>query len=163
MASAMVALANITLGSTAATVTFSSIPATYRDLVLVATMTNGNAGNGVAALRYNSDTGTNYTNIGAYGEAPSATGSYSNTVSYQYLSLTSLNATNPTTVKIDILDYATDKHKTLIGRTNYPTENTGMLASRWASTSAITSLNIFLNGTATFAAGNTFTLYGIVS
>ena len=52
-------IATTTLGSTAATITFSSIPATYTDLriALVGSLSGGgNYGN----LRFNSDSGSNY-------------------------------------------------------------------------------------------------------
>lgn len=158
-------LATITLGSAAATVTFGSIPSGYRDLRLVCVMTSGNGGNGVVAIRYNGDTAANYLNVGMYGEATSATGSYANTVSYQYMSSTSIQTTEATTSTLDIMDYAqADKHKTFIGRSGTSgatVSNVVATASRWASTSAVTTLNIFINGTGTFAAGSTFVLYGV--
>jgi hypothetical protein len=56
--SAYTALANVTLGSSAASVTFSSISQSYRDLVLVITATTSAVDN--AFIRFNSDSGSNY-------------------------------------------------------------------------------------------------------
>jgi hypothetical protein len=49
-------LATVTLGTTAASVTFSSIPATYRDLIFVLSGLGGSAN---ITLRYNGDSGSN--------------------------------------------------------------------------------------------------------
>jgi len=128
-------------------------------------MTSGNGGNGVAALRYNSDTGTDYWNVGMYGDQ-SGTGSYANNVSYQYLSSTAIQTTNQTLTKVEILDYAqTDRHKLLVGKTGLTAgayANIMPVSSRWASNAAITSLNIFQNGSGTFNTGDTFMLYGVL-
>jgi hypothetical protein len=57
--SAITPLANITLGSAAASVTFSSIAATYKDLYLVAQTGLSSAGQTVN-VQFNNDTGANY-------------------------------------------------------------------------------------------------------
>ena len=59
MASTYTPIATTTLGSNQSTVTFSSIPSTYTDLVLVCNATVSSA-NGTWYLEFNSDTGTNY-------------------------------------------------------------------------------------------------------
>jgi hypothetical protein len=55
------ALANLTLGTAASSITFSNIPATYRDLILITSARSSTTATGVDAifLRYNSDTGSN--------------------------------------------------------------------------------------------------------
>ena len=54
-----IALATTTLSSAVGSVTFSSIPAGYRDLVLVAEgLTSGATSN--VRMQFNSDTGNNY-------------------------------------------------------------------------------------------------------
>jgi hypothetical protein len=52
-------IATTTLGSTTATVTFSSISGAYTDLVLVERLVKSITG-GSLQVRFNSDTGTNY-------------------------------------------------------------------------------------------------------
>ena len=159
MANAMVALANITLGSSAATVTFSSIPATYRDLRLVI---NGKTtiGQYSTIFEINGDTGSNYYRVYFTGNGSTTTSATSATT-YAILA-----DENPTTPGIDILDFmdysATDKHKSIIYRNNVADTSSGAGALRWANTAAITSFKIG-SGASTWMAGSTFSLYGIVS
>jgi hypothetical protein len=57
-------IASTTLGSAAASVTFNSIPATYKNLVVVALAKSAPATNFEdILLRFNNDSGTNYANI----------------------------------------------------------------------------------------------------
>jgi hypothetical protein len=61
------------------------------------------------------------------------------------------------------MDYsATDKHKTGLHRYGIPSDSVLTTATRWASTSAVTSLLVFPR-TGSFNIGSTFNLYGIVS
>jgi len=65
------------------------------------------------------------------------------------------------------MDYsATDKHKTVLvkrGVSDATGYSVGMEAGRWASTSAITSINIFDQSGDTFDAGSSFALYGVAA
>jgi hypothetical protein len=56
-----VAIAEQTLGTAAASVTFSSIPGTYTDLVLVLSVQD--ASGNTFALQFNGDTSTNYSTV----------------------------------------------------------------------------------------------------
>lgn len=155
------ALANITLSSSASSVTFSSIPGTYRDLVLVITaQRTGSPIN--MGLRFNGDTGSNYTGVymtgTGSGTPPSGTLSSTNAQIdvYPYAPSTGFN-----NYIIHIMDYsATDKHKTFLRRTNEASLATEAAAHRWASTAAITSINLAMSSMNT---GSTFALYGIAS
>jgi hypothetical protein len=153
------ALANITLGSSAATVTFGSIPATYRDLIVVINF-GTTASVGDVGIRFNGDTGTNYTYVEAFGSG-SSTGSSAGSRSYNVIGyLTSV--TRIATIA-QIMDYsATDKHKTTLTRENDAAGTLRMLATRWANTAAVTSLSI-ITQTNTFATGSTFSLYGVIA
>jgi len=71
-------LATITLGSTASSITFSSIPATYRDLIIV-----GNPLGAEAAARFNGDSGSNYNGVQMWGNGSNPlSSSFSATSSY---------------------------------------------------------------------------------
>jgi hypothetical protein len=71
-------IATTTLGSAASSVTFSSIAGTYTDLRIVySTVSSADAGN---YLRFNSDSGSNYSNTTLFGNGSSA-GSNRNTSS----------------------------------------------------------------------------------
>ena len=154
-----VPLANITLGSAASSVTFSSIPATYRDLVLVA---NGkfSSSNSLVRIRVGNgslDTGSNYTSVYANStpESQSATETYWTLGRWDNVEGTMIT---------HIMDYsATDKHKTALSRRGSASfSNVQMNASRWANTAVITTVSV-LSTDNTYAAGSTFALYGIAS
>lgn len=160
--SAWTPLANITLGSAQASVTFSSISGTYRDLVLVCHYLAASSGS-YPVIRFNSDTSdANYRFVEVVGNGTSASSSSGNGLYFGNNYQPSDN-TNPQPVVIQILDYsATDKHKTALLRTNASTQGVSILAGRWANTAAITSITIngnFVN----IAAGSSFALYGVSS
>ena len=163
------ALANITLSSSAASVTFGSIPSTYRDLVLIASVRSAASGTGdVMRVRINSDTSSsNYPRIGMYGTG-STTGSFSATTDPGLIlqSTAAGSASNTFDINIvQIMDYsATDKHKTVLIRQSEATTTVVVAqAARWANTAAITSLNIVTDGGDNIASGSSFALYGIES
>jgi hypothetical protein len=148
-----IALATVTLGSTDSEVVFSSIPATYRDLVLVAVHTS-NTGGADTGIRFNSDTGSNYSMV----RMTSAPASASATQSYAY---SGDNNPDRRTVITQIMDYAqTDKHKTLLTRYAGFNDTTMAIAARWANTNAITTVSIFPSG-GSWTSGSTFSLYGV--
>ena len=155
-----VALANLTLGSSASSVTFSSIPNTYRDLVLVFQgTTNGGGAMGLGA-RFNSDTGSNYSNVFMAGDGSSAS---SGSGTSDRMDIGFVSGTRGNTL-FNIMDYsATDKHKTSLARYNNSAVQTVARAYRWANTNAITSINLYNSSgnSETFASGSSFALYGI--
>ena len=160
------ALATVTLGGTASSVTFSSIPATYRDLVLV--MNGSPSSNDYPTLssRLNGDTGANYSRVRMYGTGSSTASSAADGFTgLQLSSYTGIGSstTSHSVVIANLMDYsATDKHKTAIVRSGNNTEGVEATASRWANTAAVTSWQIFVN-VGGFASGFTFSLYGIAS
>lgn len=153
-----IALANITLGSSASSVTFSSIPATYRDLVLRANYST--AANSTSQIQLNSDTGSNYSTKLFRGDGTNA---YFNSFTTSFIQPS--NGTGEASgtrnlYSLQIMDYSTtDKHKTTLITMNNPS-HIQIQANRWANTAAITSIYLY---NATFSAGSTFTLYGIAS
>ena len=155
-------LANITLGATATSVTFSSISQSYRDLVLV--LNGKSTATADLAFQVNSaNTNYNYVHMTGTGSAASSSSRTNGDYiipSYGVISSISANQTN---CIINLMDYsATDKHKTMLLRTSDSSQAVSAEAARWASTSAITSIACFALGT-TFAIGSTFALYGIAS
>ena len=150
-----VPLATETLSATDASVTFSSIPATYRDLILV---WNGQA-TGSVGVRINGDTGTNYPVVIVRDNT-------STSLTNQTALLTSQSGWSSNTdamFTMQFMDYSvTDKHKTTLMRSGV---NTGalevhMAATRWANTNAITSLNVFTYS-GSMNVGATISLYGL--
>ena len=156
-------IASTTLTGTQTTVTFSSIPGTYRDLIVIISAL---ASNNVSSpyLTINADTGANYNRVRMSGDGASTfsnaqTGQTSALLRYQG----GISNTTPTPIIIDFLDYsATDKHKTFLSKCQNAAAATDITAHRWASTSAITTLAFDLGGL-NWAAGSTFSLYGVIA
>jgi hypothetical protein len=156
-------LATVTLGSAAASVTFGSIPTTYRDLIIV-TDTLNSSGSENMKMRFNSDTGGNYSMIGLRGNGSSpSSGSLSNQSVGYADNLAFGDASNRHNHIIQFLDYSTtDKHKTFLSRASNASRGVDSIAGRWASTSAITTIRLFYE-VGNITSGSRFDLYGIVS
>jgi hypothetical protein len=159
-----VALATTTLGSAASTVTFSSIPATYKDLVVIVVGSPADTSYSEIGMRLNSSTLTcSFVRMNANGSSTSSGGNSSAT----YLSVASAYGTGPSTssrfnLLCNIMDYsATDKHKTVLSRSNVPDAGLEANASRWPSTDAVNSVSVFTTVGAGFATGTTISLYGV--
>ena len=165
MTTAWVPLAEITLTSTDSEITFGSIPNTYRDLIVVFQYTSTSS-NPLLTIRFNGDSGSNYSFVNMIGSSFGAPSSSSSTLTSIYPEAG--NQSGPGTElgrgiwKFEIMDYsATDKHKTVLQRHNSIQASgtwTTAQASRWANTSAITSINF--NTSVAMAIGSTFALYG---
>ena len=161
-----VALATTTLSSAASTITFSSIPGTYTDLRLVISNAKITATTGFYIyLRFNSNTGTNYSFTSLYGSGSSV--STANTTSQTSLAtmvLADLSTTLPTFVTADIFSYAGSTNKTVLMTCSNDKNGSGYVersVGLWRQTSAITSITMLLDGS-TFQADTTATLYGIL-
>jgi hypothetical protein len=153
-------LATVTLGSTTLSVTFSSIPATYRDLIIVfdGSTTATSAG---GTLRYNGDSANNYSFVAMFGTGSSAGSDLNTTTNSSIFNFTT--TTSKSTSVVQIMDYsATDKHKTALSRSGQANGYVLAYANRWANTAAITSVEVSVNA-GNYAAGSTFSLYGIAS
>ena len=150
-------IATQTLGSAASSVTFSSISGTYTDLrIIYATTASGDAGN---YLRFNSDTGSNYSRTGLYGNGSSAGSNRDTNATGIYGPFTMSSAITSNT--IDIMNYSnTTTNKTCLVRAGAANNSTLASVGLWRSTAAITSVSITCDG-ANFTSGSTFTLYGI--
>jgi hypothetical protein len=163
---AMTPLATITLGAAQATVTFSGIVGTYRDLMLVAQPIS-TADFISLRLRINGNASSIYNNVYANGDGSNANSSSNTNAAYAFLGGSSAWATSSglSNMTLHFLDYsATDKHKSFLERTNIPSgtfSGTNMVAHRYADTAAITSLQFSFN-TGNIAAGSVFTLYGVL-
>lgn len=156
------ALATITLQSASSEVFFTSIPGTYRDLVLVSLNATQNESFRQYRLQVNGDTGGNYSIARLDGNGSAASGSVDSGQIEVTLFSTGTGSTFATIIS-HFIDYsATDKHKTMLHRINAPDATVGVSASRWASTAAITSIRVFTPA-GQFQAGSTFVLYGRVS
>ena len=160
------ALATVTLASASSSVTFSSIPATYRDLVIITNQTMVSGSGYDTSLRFNADSGSNYSNIYALGTGSGSPISGVQSLTFADCGFMNSFVSNPFNRIINIMDYsATDKHKTLISRASNPGsgEQVSMYANRWANTAAITSVQVFSGSGNSYAIGSTFSLYGVIA
>jgi len=151
-------------------ISFSSIPSTYRHLQVRAfhRATTG-AGDGTIFMRFNSDSGSNYSSHRLYGYGGSL-GSDSSVNATAVSAGHSMGATPSLqgfSVMInDILDYANaSKYKTVrsLAGTDLNGDASGAIffnSGNWRSNSTITSITITTNQTS-FAQYSTFALYGI--
>jgi len=149
-------LATVTLTSSASSVTFSNIPATYRDLILVSTITSSI--NTDILIRFNSDLNeSNYPVVFMRGTGSAADSGTNNARIGFAFTGTSIQ------VNTQIMDYsATDKHKTILSRDGNAGNQTVARAMRWANASAINNVQVAA-GTGNFATGTTLSLYGVIA
>lgn len=148
------ALATTTLDSAANSVTFASIPSTYRDLILVADIAPSTNGQFILSLN---GSGSNFSTQRFFGG--SVLGAYADVGVGNNVGEFKATDTRPSII-IQLFDYAqTDKHKVALTRSN-GLDRVMMYAVRWASTAAITSLTIGGNA-ANFNSTSTISLYGI--
>jgi hypothetical protein len=151
-------IASTVLGSSVSSVTFSSISGSYQDLVAVVTATT--SVNAQLRVRPNGQT-TNLSSVTAEGNG-STTASVAYGANIGELNLYNNLGSAPSVQIIQFSDYAmTDRHKNLFIRANRAGTGVSMTAGRWASTSAITSIDLLPDG-GTFSSGSTFYLFGIV-
>ena len=153
-------------GSTTNKITFSSIPGTYTDLVLISLARSAIAQtNDFLFMQPNGDTASNKSFTRFIGDGSSVvTARTSNDAYLQWGQVTgSLTASGIFAVSIGhIMNYAnTTTNKSIIARADLGTQSAMAFAGLWSSTSAITSLDIYAGGLNNYVAGSTFSLYGI--
>lgn len=164
-------IASTTGSGNPTSITFSSIPGTYQHLQL-RYMASRNSSTSVlnVFIRFNSDTGSNYSRhyLKGNGSTVSASGAATQTRGYigDALGASTLSDTFGVGI-IDIHDYAsTSKYKTVRALSGWdvngatPNGEINLSSSLWQSTSAITSIELNFVGDA-ITSGSRFALYGI--
>lgn len=161
-------IATTTVGAGgSSTISFSSIPSTYKHLQIRVLSRSTAGGIGALFLQFNSDTGTNYADHRL--EANGAT-AYTDRNTSAVRAVSGLQAGSTTGANIfggsviDVLDYASvNKYKTiraLSGIDNNGSGNVSFGSGLWMSTSAISSITVIPENTS-FAQYSSFALYGI--
>jgi hypothetical protein len=157
-------IATNTLGSSAATVTFSSIAGTYTDLVIVADAISSTTAN--YELTFNGDSASNYSRTFLQGSGSAASSGRASSQTFircdQGGNL--VTATWGSPLRIFVMNYSNSTtYKTALTRSDGASAGgTGAVVALWRSTAAITSLTLACSG-ATFSTGSIFTLYGIAA
>jgi hypothetical protein len=163
-----VPIATQTLGSSASSVTFSSIPSTYTDLILISFIRGTYTGGGsVTGLVYvNNDTSALYSFTTLTGNGSSASSSRSTATNFGRIGeIDSANSTSGeySAVITNFMNYAnTSTYKTFLSRNNAASIYTQAWVNLYQSTSAINRIDIQCSA-ANIAAGSTFTLFGIAA
>jgi hypothetical protein len=148
-------IATTTLGSSSSTVTFSSIPSTYTDLAIVF---NGSNTAGLNKyIQFNNDASALYSCTALSGDGSSAS---SSRFSQSYIDVLGAG-TNQSVILIQVQNYSnTTTFKTYLSRPNTAAVGTEAIVGLYRSTSAINRIDFKVTANA-YAAGCTFTLYGI--
>lgn len=150
-----VALQTITLGSAAASVTFSSIPSNFRDLICV--VTGQAASNASFGARFNGDSTGHYRFVRYQGDGSSVSNGESTTLTYALAGR--ISGSFESSQIFQVMDYsANDKQKTVLARGNGDFVRSNVAV--WPSTAVITSMQVFPDSW-NFDAGVTVSLYGI--
>jgi hypothetical protein len=152
------------LGSTTASVTFSSIPSTFTDLKIIISA-RGTTSSNTESLRILPNGST--TSLSVRQIQGTGSGTYSATDTYWYVgempAATALTSTFGSS-EITIPNYLSSNYKSAISdntqENNTTTAYTNINTFLWSNTAAITSFTIQPNSNS-FAAGSSFYLYGI--
>ena len=169
MATTCKLIAKSILGSAAADVTFSSIPATYTDLLLVFSARTTSTADGVAdgvRVRFNGAANdTNHSARWLYGSGSGASSSTDSFCRAGYATSDNSTASTFATSEVYLPNYAgsTAKSFSATGMTekNAAAADMVIVAGLWNDTSAITSMRLYPGSGGNFKTDSSFFLYGI--
>ena len=171
MALQLFKIADVTVASPQATIDFSSIPQGYTDLVLVLSSRDSISGAspGQGAIRFNGDSGNNYSRRFLRGNGSTVDSSSSTGVSAIILRVMQPNGATANvfgSMTMYIPNYTGSNYKSLsidnITENNATEAHAELNAGIWNSTSAITSMSILSASGASMLTNSTFTLYGVL-
>ena len=152
-------IATTTLGSAQSSYTFSSIPSTYTDLILVVAGTLSTGSDLYA--QFNSDTGNNYGKILVYSVDGAGHGSaaYANVAQIGFANLSTVQGNSI----MHVMNYAnTTTFKSVLSRSTNGGTGLQMNVGCWRSTSAINAIKVY-PAAGNLSSGFVLTLYGIAS
>lgn len=164
-------IATTTLGSAASSITFSSIPGTYTDLVLVTLLRENGGSNSPGSnmeVSVNNDSGTNYSWTRTFADGTGVSSSRFTSQAYMSIATAAGGATSSNIFGLSILNffsYAGSTNKTILSSHGVDANGSGWVFNSvglWRSTSTITSIKINNASGNNFAANSTATLYGIL-
>lgn len=170
MATTYMLISSQVLGSSASTVTFSSIPQSYTDLVLLYSGRVSPNANVEASinLRFNGDTASNYSSslFSGNGSTTAFSLDSNQTNAYIFYGLTADNSTANTfgNGEIYIPNYTSSSNKSFssfgVAETNATAARIGNTSLLWRNTAAITSISL-TPFSGSFVTNSSFYLYGI--
>jgi len=157
----------IELGSSQSSITFSSIPADYDDLLVLISARNtaGNNFNNMRVTFNGSSTGYSERLLSGDGSSASSSSSSTTYLEFQYANgISTANTFSSTSMYIS--NYTASQAKSIstdtVTENNATTALQGIVAGLWNNTATITSITV--DGQAnsgSFVTGCTFSLYGI--
>ena len=168
-ASSFESIATVTGNGSASTLTFSSIPSSYKHLQIRGIYRDTASGTFINTVRFtfNSDSGANYSYHWLRGDGSSVTAGGGGSSTIQLGGRFPYNGNTANVygaIILNIQDYAsTTKNKTTRAFGGTDINGTGQIdlgSDAWYSTSVINSVTLTANGTA-FDTASTFALYGI--
>jgi hypothetical protein len=153
---------NTVSGTSTNTVTFSSISSAYTDIFAIASVATISGTASYLDMRFNSDSGTNYSAITMYGN-PAGSANLTGRTGVPCGITDITNAANTfNTFLVNVMNYTnTTTFKTALCRSEHASNNVvGASVGTWRNTAAINTIT-FVFGSGNFRAGSIFTLYGI--
>ncbi len=166
-------IATVTVGSGgSSSIDFTSISSDYTHLqirgILRTTETGATYDGNLVRMRFNNDTGSNYTMHAVVGYGTGVFADAATNVAYMEFARTAINGNTSSifaTAVVDILDYKnTNKFKTTRTLSGVDLNGGGRVylsSNLWRSTSAITDIKIYPSSTFSFVQYTQFALYGI--
>lgn len=155
-------IASVTLTSNTATINFTSIPATYTDLVLIARTGNTTTDSDIC-IRFNNSSSNNYSSRFFFSSDGGISGAVNSSMNRMRIGRTA-ESFGPTI--IHIFSYTNNKHKVVTSRSGNSFNTTSALytfqyqgLSR--DTTAVSEINILDDNNYSFLSGSMFSLYGI--
>ena len=165
-------IATVTVGAGgSSTITFSSIPSTYKHLQIRYIGRDNRAVNRDSFyIKFNSSSGNTYWQHGLYGDGSSAgafnSGAALSSIEIGDVTGSSAGASMFGAGVIDVLDYAsTNKNKTIRSLTGADINGSGggldFWSGMWTDTTAVNEVNLIARSTFSFVQYSQFALYGI--
>jgi hypothetical protein len=162
-------IATTTVGSGgAASIDFTSIPATYTDLLVVVSHRVDRANTiSDSKIQFNADTASNYVSLRLYGDGSAATSDQLSTTAgyWGYSPGATATASVFSNTQIYIPNYAGSTQKSVsvdsVQENNTSAAYSHINAIRWTGTAAITSIKLFDGNATNFVQYSSASLYGI--
>ena len=166
MATTYTLISSNVLSSSAASVTFNSIPSTYTDLVLRVSARN-DSNDSLILMTFNGDTSGVWSRTSLRGDG-SAASSGNNTslarMQLEYADISTNTASTFNNMEIYIPSYLASQNKPIsnfgVQETNATAASMAASAGLWRITSAVSSITLSFSAS-NFVSGSSFYLYGI--
>lgn len=155
----------VTVGvSGAASIEFSSIPQTYTDLQIVASVRSDDPSTNGSFIKFNNNT-SNYSSRWVYGNGGSAASATFSTTQGVDINAATQTASTFASFSVYIPNYAGSTNKSYstdgVTETNGTTAFQELIAGLWSNTSAINQVTFYLSGSNKFVQHSLVSLYGI--